>query len=374
MSKKHVSLLIVFNIFLVFFGCIIIWWVTQHKIATLWASLASTMGNKVNDASTSTLSTVQSALIQAISVAKKSVVGITISKDVKFYVDDPSQLNAPGNIQQQTTKTGWWSGIIVDKRGYIITNKHVVQDTTAKYSVTLTDGKSYNVDKIWFDELLDIALLKIVDADGKSVNNLFPATFLSLDTPVLLGQIVLAIGNSLSDYANNVTLGIIWWTNKRLTINKNNTYIWLYQTDALVNPGNSGGPLLDIQGNVLGITTAITQWEGVAFALPISKQFIESTIKSIETFGNIRRPIMGIQYVDTASGIIIKDVIADLPAAQAGLLVGDIVVGVNTQSITNQLPFLYQLYTYIPGDTIILDIFRNNKKLVLSVVLWWNVQ
>lgn len=332
------------------------------------------MGNKVNDASTSTLSTVQSALIQAISVAKKSVVGITISKDVKFYVDDPSQLNAPGNIQQQTTKTGWWSGIIVDKRGYIITNKHVVQDTTAKYSVTLTDGKSYNVDKIWFDELLDIALLKIVDADGKSVNNLFPATFLSLDTPVLLGQIVLAIGNSLSDYANNVTLGIIWWTNKRLTINKNNTYIWLYQTDALVNPGNSGGPLLDIQGNVLGITTAITQWEGVAFALPISKQFIESTIKSIETFGNIRRPIMGIQYVDTASGIIIKDVIADLPAAQAGLLVGDIVVGVNTQSITNQLPFLYQLYTYIPGDTIILDIFRNNKKLVLSVVLWWNVQ
>lgn len=107
----------------------------------------------------------------------------------------------------------------------------------------------------------------------------------------------------------------------------------------------------------------------MAFALPISKQFIESTIKSIESFGNIRRPIMGIQYIDTASGIVIKDVITDLPAAQAGLLVGDIVVGVNGQSITNQLPFLYQLYTYIPGDTITLDIFRNNKKLVLSVVL-----
>ncbi|MEI6773837.1 MAG: S1C family serine protease [bacterium] len=90
-----------------------------------------------------------------------------------------------------------------------MTNKHVVQDITAKYSVTLYDGTIYNVDKIWFDDLLDLAILKIVDSASKSPTNLTPATFLSLDTQVDVGQFVLAIGNSLSSYANNVTMGII---------------------------------------------------------------------------------------------------------------------------------------------------------------------
>ncbi len=344
------------------------------------------MGSKVNDIKKSNFLALQSSLVDTIATAKKSVVSITISKDVKFYVEDPSQMNGPGTVQQQTTKVWGWSGIIVSKQGYIITNKHVVQDTTAKYSVTLYDGKTYNVDKIRFDDLLDLAILKIVDSEGKSVADLNAASFLPLDTQVDIGQFVLAIGNALSNYSNNVTLGIIWGKNKQLTINKNNLYIWLYQTDALVNPGNSGGPLLDIEGNVLGITTAIAEGEGIAFALPISKEFIAGTIKSIETFWTITRPIIGIQYVDITpalkaekkitidNGIYIQDILADLPASQAGLKIGDIVLSINGKKISNQLPFLYQLYTYIPGDTIVLDILRNGKQLTLNVVLGWNTQ
>ena len=328
----------------------------------------------------------QSSLVETIASAKKSVVSISISKDIKFYVEDPSQMNGPWSVTQQTAKVGWWSGIIVSKKWYIITNKHVVQDTTAKYSITLYDGKTYNVDKIWFDDLLDLAILKIVDSEWKTPTDLNPASFLSLETQVDIGQFALAIGNSLSSYSNNVTMGIIWGKNKQLTINKNNLYIWLYQTDALVNPGNSGGPLIDINGAVLGITTAITEGQGVAFALPISKEFIEGTIKTIESFGKIARPVIGIQYIDITpaikqenkltidNGIYVKDVLTDLPAWEAWLKMWDIILSINGKDINKQLPFLYQLYTYIPGDTIAVDVLRGGKNLTINILLGWNTQ
>lgn len=344
------------------------------------------MGNEVDSIQKSNLSDLQSSLIDTITLAKKSVVSISISTDIKNYVEDPSQLNGPGNIQNQTAKVGGWSGIIVAKQWYILTNKHVVQDTTAKYSVTLYDGKNYNVDKIRFDDLLDLAILKIIDAEWKVPSNLIPAPFLSLDTQVDIGQFVFAIGNSLSNYSNNITMGIIGGKNKELTINKNNLYIWLYQTDALINPGNSGGPLIDINGSVLGVTTAITEWAGIAFALPISKEFIASTIKSIEIFWKIERPLIGIQYTDitpslqqeknitVTDGIYINDVLTDLPAWEAGLQIGDIILSINDVSINNQLPFLYQLYTYIPGNQIRLAILRDEKQMTFNVLLRWNTQ
>lgn len=383
MSKKQISFIIAFNVFLVFISSLILWWNVTKKIAKIWVSMESRMGNQVNDAKISNLLTLQSSIVDTIATAKKSVVAITISKDLKFYVDDPSQINWPGNVQQQTAKIGWGSGIIISKQWYVITNKHVIQDINAKYSVTLYDGKWYNVDKIWFDDVLDLAILKIVDSEWKIPNTLLPATFLSLTTQINVGQFVFAIGNSLSTYANNVTIGIVWGKNKQFTINKNNLYIWLYQTDALVNPGNSGGPLIDIEGNVLGITTAITEGQWIAFALPISKEFIVGTLKSIESFWKIARPIMGIQYVDITpslkqeknitidNGIYLTDVLVDLPAWVAWLKAGDIIMNINTLPINNQLPFLYQLYTYIPGDKISLDILRNGEKMTFTILLGW---
>lgn len=353
------------------------------KITSLWTTIESSTPDQQQSNKKPILSDIQSSLVHTLALAQESVVSISISKDVKFYIEDPSQLVGPGNIQQQTAKIWWWSGIVVTKQWYILTNKHVVQDTSAKYSVTLHNGKNYNVDKIWFDDLLDLAILKIIDSEGKIPSDLLPATFLSLDTQVNVGQFTFAIGNSLSTYSNAVSMGIIGGKNKQITINKNNLYIWLYQTDALVHPGNSGWPLIDINGAVLGITTAISEGEGITFALPISKEFVASTLKSIENFWKIARPLIGIQYTDGMSpeqqdknsilttGITIKDVLVDLPWWQAGLQIGDTILRINDKEVTRQLPFLYQLYTYIPGDEIRLDILRSGKELTLSVLLWW---
>jgi len=386
MQKKHLTLLVVFNVFLVFFWCLIVRWIANNKLNSLAKTIESRMGNKVNSIKSSNLDVLQSSIVDMIAQAKTSVVSITISKDVKFYVDDPSQTTGPGNIQQQTAKVWWWSGIIVSKKWYIITNKHVVQDTTAKYAVILYDGQTYNVDKIRFDELLDVAIMHIIDSWWKDVTNLQPASFHSLETQVDVWQFVFAIGNSFANYSNNVTMGIIWGKNKQLTINKNNLYVGLYQTDALVNPGNSGGPLLDINWSVVGMTTAIAEWEGIAFALPISKEFLASTITSIERFGKIVRPILWIQYIDNNPsvqqsqkltidhGIYINDVLADLPARQAGLQIGDVILSIQHHDITTQLPFLYQLYTYIPGDQLTLDILRAGKNMTLTVILGWNIE
>lgn len=386
MNKKHILFIIVLNIFLVLLWAILIRWITNKRLQSFGNSVTSTMGNTMSDTKSSNLSTLQSYLIQSIEHAKTSVVSITASKDVKFYVDDPSQLNGPGSVHQQIAQVGWWSGIIVSKNGYILTNKHVVQDTWAKYSVILADGRTYNVDKIRFDDLLDLAILKIIDSEGVSPKDLQVATFLPIDTQVDVGQFALTIGNTLSKYPNTVTLWIIGGKSKKLTINGNNLYIWLYQTDAQANPGNSGWPLIDIDGNIIGMTTAIDEWEGLTFALPLSQEFIAWTLKSIETFWSISRPIIGIQYVEItptlqaekkiniANGIYIKDVISDLPAREAWLQVDDSIVSINGKEISHHLPFLYQLYTFIPGDTVSLHIVRGGKPIDLQIVLWWNTQ
>ncbi len=380
-SKKHLSLFAISIFVFMLMGMLIVRWTISHKISEMWMSLESRVGNQVSDFKWSTLLALQSSLIDTIARAQKSVVSITISKDIKFYLEDPSQVNGPWTVQQQTAKIWWWSGIIISKKWYVITNKHVVQDMDAKYSVTLYDGKTYNVDKIRFDDLLDLAVLKIVDTEWKIPADLLPASFLPLTAKVQVGQFVLAIGNSLSNYANNTTLGIIWGKNKQLTVNKNNRYIWLYQTDALVNPGNSWGPLIDIEGNVLGITTAITEGQWIAFALPLSSEFLSGTIRSIDMLWKIARPVIWIQYKELphgwdslATGISITDVLADLPARQAGLKIWDIVMSINDTPISSELPFLYQLYTYIPGDAIRIDILRGTQKMTLDVVLWPSVQ
>ncbi len=386
MQKKHITLIVVFNIFLILAWSLIVWRAVNDKLDSLGNSITSTVWTQVNDIKKSDILAIQSSIVHSLASAQQSVVSIMISKDVKFYIEDPSQVNGPGSIQQQTAKVWWWSGIIVSKQGYILTNKHVVQDTAAKYGVTLSNGKTYNVDKIWFDDLLDLAILRIIDSQGKLPTDLVPASLLSLDTQVDIGQFTFVIGNSLSNYANSVTMGIIWGKNKQLTINKNNLYVWLYQTDAQANPGNSGGPLLDINGNTLWITTAIAEGEGMTFALPISKEFVAGIIKSIENFWKIARPIIGIQYVNITptlkqekkltvdNWIFITDVLTDLPAAQAWLKVWDSVLSINGEKINNQLPFLYQLYTYVPGDQITLDIVRNGEEMKFNVLLWWKTQ
>ncbi len=373
--------MIVISVVITFLWCRIASGIISSKYGNLQSKVTTQIQNTAKSKQISDVVSLQNYLIQTLQKAQKSVVSIAISKDVKFYVEDPSQMSGPWTVQ--TTTLGWWSGILVAKHGYIITNKHVVQDTASKYAVTLSDGKIYNVDKIWFDDVLDIAVLRIVDSKGNPFSDLPVASFLSINDDVQVGQFVWTIGNALAEYANSVSFGIISSKNKQLKINKSNLYIWLYQTDALVNLWNSWGPLLDINGNVIGISTALDTAQKIAFALPLTQEFVDSTIKSVETYDKIARPLIGIQYLEITpsiqkdkkltvdQGIFVKDVLADLPAAQAGIKIWDIITSINGKIITDQLPFLYQLYTSIPGDTVALSVLRAGKPLTINVVLGW---
>lgn len=359
----------------------------DKRFAALTWSIQKRIPTKTDHpyASGSDLSRFQDELVDTIGSASQSVVSIGISKNVKVYVDDPSSMYGPWAVQEENTKIWGWSWIIVSKDGYIITNKHVVEDQDAKYSVILNDGKVYNVDKIRFDANLDVALLKIVDDNGKSPTDLPVATIVSMDDIINIGQFALAIGNSLSEFPNSVTMGIISARNRELKLNKNNLYIWLYQTDTSINPWNSGGPLLDIYGNVIGITTAMsTVWAGVAFALPITQEFVDATIKSVQQYAKIIRPLIGISYLDIThdlqkqmkltvnNGVLIKDVFSDLPAAVAWIKVGDIITTINDHTIDQKTPFLYQLYTYTPDMNISLGVLRNWENMIIPITLWQN--
>ncbi|MFA5748350.1 MAG: S1C family serine protease [Candidatus Absconditabacterales bacterium] len=366
LEKNQTLKIISLNITIIFIGLIFIFLIVNHKINSK-NILTNPIVIKENTNQNSDLFGFQNGLISLINNSQKSIVSIGANKNIKFYMEDPSALNGPGSIKQDA-KIGGGSGIIISKKGYILTNKHVIQDINAKYAVTTNDGKTYNVDKIWFDDNLDVAILKIVDDEGNELNNLLEAKIIGINDKVKIGQLVIAIGNPRSEYANNVTMGIIGGKNKQLKIKKDNLYIGLYQTDAKINPGNSGGPLIDISGQIIGINTAINE-QGMAFALPISKEFITTTLNSIQKYGKIIRPLIGIQYADTKQGIVVNDVLDNLPANKAGIEINDNIVAINEKEINNDLPFLYQLYTYNPGENIMVTMLRNGTYTKIPITL-----
>ncbi|MEI7477193.1 MAG: trypsin-like peptidase domain-containing protein [bacterium] len=184
---------------------------------------------------------------------------------------------------------------MVSKDGYIVTNKHVVEDATANYTIVTRDGDTYAVTNIWRDPTLDIAILKIVDKTGKTPAELQPASFVSLQSPVLVGQFVVAIGNAMAEYQNTSTFGIISAKNRNIDPEHlaNNAYIGLYQTDTPINPGNSGGPLINTAGEILGLNTATADGAGISFVLPLSREFMQTTLTSLDNKTNtIQRPFL----------------------------------------------------------------------------------
>jgi len=205
----------------------------------------------------------QNDIIKAIKNAGPSVVSIIVSKDLQVYYEDPTNFFG-WYVTEEKQKIWWWSWIIISSDGYVITNKHVVQDSTSEYTVVSKDWDTYKVDKIWFDPILDIAIVKILDDNWDVPSNLKPAELNSFKSLVKIWQFAVAIWNALAEYENSVSFGIISGKDRQLqSWAQESLYLWLYQTDAPINQWNSGGPLLDIQWNVIWINTAISaiwQW------------------------------------------------------------------------------------------------------------------
>lgn len=324
----------------------------------------------------------QEQIVTTVEREKQSVVNIVITKNLSYFLQDPYSFWWQGSVAQRETQIGGGSGIIVSDSGLVLTNKHVVRDMEADYTVVMYDGTTRKVTDIWRDPIIDIAVLQLAPLNNVQV--LRPASFVDISERVNIGQFVLAVGNALAEYQNSVTLGILSAKNRMLdTREQDSLYIGLYQTDTSINPGNSGGPLFDIYGRVIGVNTAINAYgDGIWFALPVTQWFVDTTLESIRMHQEIRRPFVGVQYasltpmmanqleLSVQKGALVQDVVVGSSAEQAWLQVWDVIIQVDNYALESDMPFLYHIYQYLPGDEIVLKILRDGEEFSLPLVLW----
>ena len=245
----------------------------------------------------------QETIPRIVKEVSPAVVSIIISKYVPVYEQgyyNPFGENSPFDIRipilkQKGTKlqeVGGGTGFVVSSDGLIATNKHVVLDDEAEYTVLTNDGKKYSAKVVDRDPLQDIAIIKI-DAND------LPILKLGNSDNLEIGQTVIAIGNALGEFRNTVSSGIISGLLRTITAGGGGMSEQLediIQTDAAINPGNSGGPLLNLNGEVIGMNTAVVQGaENIGFAVPINK--VKRDIVDIKTKGKIIYAFLGVRYV-----------------------------------------------------------------------------
>ena len=288
------------------------------------------------------------------------------------------------------------TGIIISSDGLIVTNRHVVPNGTTNVSVTLSDGTELKnvsvVGRTSDSDTLDIAFLKINNADG---HKLAPAT-LGNSSSVQVGDDVVAIGNALGQFQNTVTSGIISGYGRSVQAGDSGdstgasaeNLVDLFQTDAAINEGNSGGPLVNLNGQVIGINTAIAGGaQNIGFAIPINdvKGLIDQVVKT----GKFSRPYLGVEYVPLTADVADEfnlsvqngafiapsndpsnpSVIAGSPAAQAGLQANDVITQVDDTTIDQAHSLTALLAPHQPGDKIKLTVLRGDKTIHVNVTL-----
>lgn len=314
------------------------------------------------------------------SVVSIDSTGTTTSVDSFFGTSQQSQQESAG------------TGIIISADGLIITNRHVVPAGTTNVDVTLSDGTLYKnvqvVGRTSSNDTLDIAFLKIKDTNGKK---LVPAQ-IGQSSKVQIGDSVVAIGNALGQFQNTVTSGIISGHGRSVQASDGGSNSEnlddLFQTDAAINEGNSGGPLVNLDGEVIGINTAIAGGaQNIGFAIPIDD--VSGLIQSVEQNGKLQRPYLGVLYVpitaDVASqynlsvnnGAYIAPasisgqapIVPGGPAAKAGLKEGDIITKVGSDTINNSQSLTAILDKHAVGDTVTLTIIRGGKTITANVTL-----
>ncbi len=379
--------------------------VTSFLILQNLDQLVGDNGLKIKKVETEkiTLLEEESATIDVVKTASPSVVSIIVSKELKdiysstgplddyfnlgpfgFRFEQPQPELAPEKGEQKQ-EIGGGTGFIISEDGLILTNKHVVIDEEADYTVLTNEGKKFEAEVLARDPINDLAVIKI-DAD-----DLQPLALGDSDN-IEIGQTVIAIGNTLSEFRNTVTRGVISGIGRRVEAGGSLGYSEVIeeaiQTDAAINPGNSGGPLLNLQGQVIGISTAISRaGQLVGFAIPINEA--KQVITSIEKYGKIVRPFLGVRYVminkkmaeindlpvDYGALIVqgnnpdILAVVPGSPADKAGLAANDIILQVNEQKIDQNHSLGRVLARYVPGDEIELKILHDGEEKNVQVEL-----
>ncbi len=313
-----------------------------------------------------------SAVIETVKKISPSVVSILTTRNVRDFF---------GNVTQEK---GGGTGFILTSDGKIITNKHVVSDEQAEYTVVTSDGKDFTAKILAIDPAMDLAILQI-DATG------LRAVELGNSDDLEPGQWVVAVGNALAEFQNTVTVGVVSATDRQITAggaSGSERLEGLIQTDAAINPGNSGGPLVNLKGQVVGINTAVAgDAQNIGFAIPIN--IAKTAIDSVNATGRIVRPMLGIRYLPITKEIAQLEklavdhgallvrgsqvgqtaVLPNGPAEKAGLQEGDIITHLNDEEITESRSLAQLLQRYHVGDEVTLKLLRDGKEELVKVTL-----
>ena len=294
----------------------------------------------------------------------------------------PAPVSIPVEGRSSSVSAG--TGMIITSDGYILTNKHVVDGARSITIITDNNDTYENVKLVGTDPTNDVAILKVNAKD-------LPTVTLGDSKTIIIGQQVIAIGNALGQYQNTITSGIISGLGRSLTAYSSDYSMSeelsdMIQTDAAINAGNSGGPLVNAAGEVIGINTAVSsEGSNLGFAIPISS--VKGLIKSVIEEGRVTRSYAGVRYFNITPDIAIEydlpvtsgaylftdssepAVIEGSPAADAGLETGDIITKVNGISIGRSGSFSSLLGEYAPGDTVQLEILRDGETKTLKLTL-----
>jgi serine protease Do len=329
-----------------------------------------------------------SSVVSAVKKVSPSVVSVVFTKNVQ--VINPFGFGYPFGGQQQSTQQqqGGGTGFIITSDGMIATNKHVADVDGADYSVITQDGKQYKATVLAKDPSNDFAILKI-DAKGLPVVEYGDSD--SLD----IGQRVIAIGNALGEFQNSVTVGVLSGRERTVQASETNgsnaeQLEGMLQTDAAINEGNSGGPLVNTLGQVIGINTATASKgtaEGIGFALPINS--LKTALDSVKKTGKIVRPRLGVSTImvdpkiaalrgikENKGALVIGDNMQGIsavqkysPADKAAVKEGDVILKINNDEISQGKSLKRILNDYQPGDEVTLHIQRGGNQIELKARL-----
>ena len=350
----------------------------------------------------------EEATIRVVKEVSPAVVSIIITKDVpvfeQYYINPFEEFGQPffefevPQYRQEGTQkqeVGGGTGFIVSEDGMILTNSHVVSDKEADYTVFTIDGKKYPAKVLARDTFRDLALIKIepekiVGEKGEFTLKSFPAAKLGDSDNLQIGQTVITIGNALGEFKNTVSAGVISGLGRRVTASGGGVVETLedvIQTDAAINQGNSGGPLLNLKGEVIGVNFAMVQQaENIGFAISINKA--KKDIEQVKKFGKISFPFLGVRYVLINEEIQKENnlpvdygawvqkgeggepaIFPGSAAEKVGLEEGDIILEFNGEKITTENTLAKMIMEYDQGDKITLKILRQGKEKIFEVVL-----
>lgn len=329
-------------------------------------------------------------VVDVVSLANPAVVSIVATTDLPQISQDQRMffeffapyLDLDNPISSEKRQVGAGSGFFVSSDGYLVTNRHVVENDSFDYTVVTADNSRYAATVVAKDPIFDVAIMKV------DITNAPYLEFGDSDK-IRLGESVIAIGNALAEFSNSVTKGVVSGLSRSIVAQGRAGQEFLenvIQTDAGINPGNSGGPLLDLNGKVVGVNVAVAvSSENIGFALPAN--LVSNIVDSVREEGRIVRPYMGVRYLNLneqiaeEAGLSVSEgayinsggadpaVIPGSPADVAGLISGDVILEFNGRELNSKTSLQQVIRESRVGETVDIKILRNDEERVLPLTL-----